>query len=178
MDSKTRSITFSAVLGAAYAVLTVVLAPISYGSLQMRVSEALCVMPFFIAGSAWGLCVGCVLANLINGNIFDVIFGSLATLFAGFCTAAVGKRSRSAGAAALACLMPVIFNAVVVGAVITAAYNGMNIFAHLGIFALNAAQIAVGEALVMYLFGFPLIRYLPQKKFFRDFVEKSEGGRL
>ena len=178
MDSKTRSITTSAVLGAAYAALTIILAPISYGSIQMRVSELFCIMPFFIPGTAWGLFIGCILANLITGNIFDIIFGSLATLFAGLCTAAIGKAGRGAGSAALGCLMPVVFNAIVVGAVITVAYNGMNLFEHLEIFALNALQVGLGEAAVMYLFGFPLMRYLPKKKFFREYIEKSEGGLL
>ena len=172
MKSKTNLIAASAIIGAAYAVLTIALAPISYGAIQCRVSEALCILPYFIPGSAWGLFAGCMVANLLTGNIMDILFGSLATLAAGLCTAAIGKRAHTGRSAALACLMPVLFNAVIVGAVITGAYNGMHIFKHPGVFALNALTVGLGEALVLYVLGLPLIRWLPKQKFFRELVEK------
>lgn len=174
MNNKTRLLCVSAVVGAAYAVLTVALAPISYGALQFRLSEALCILPYFIPGTAWGLAAGCCIANLMTGNIFDIIFGSLATLLAAFCTARIGRRGHTALSALCACLMPVLFNAVVVGAVIMQAYNGMDIFSHLGVFALNAAQVGLGEAGVMLLVGYPLTRLLPEKAFFRELIEKCK----
>ena len=174
MNNKTRLLCVSAVVGAAYAVLTVALAPISYGALQFRLSEALCILPYFIPGTAWGLAAGCCIANLMTGNIFDIIFGSLATLLAAFCTARIGRRGHTALSALCACLMPVLFNSVVVGAVITQAYNGMDIFSHLGVFALNAAQVGIGEAGVMLLVGYPLTRLLPEKAFFRELIEKCK----
>ena len=174
MNNKTRLLCVSAVVGAAYAVLTVALAPISYGALQFRLSEALCILPYFIPGTAWGLAAGCCIANLMTGNIFDIIFGSLATLLAAFCTARIGRRGHTALSALCACLMPVLFNAVVVGAVITQAYNGMDILSHLGVFALNAAQVGIGEGCVMVLVGYPLTRLLPEKAFFRELIEKCK----
>lgn len=167
----------AALIGAAYAALTMVLAPISYGAVQFRVSEALCILPYFIPCSAWGLFAGCAVANILTGNVFDIVFGSLATLAAGLLTAAIGRRRHSVLNGALACLMPVLFNAVIVGAVITGAYMGMNIFEHLGIFALTAAQVGIGEAVVLYVIGLPLMRWLPGKRFFKEFVGKA-GGRL
>ena len=172
MRTNTRMLSLCAVLGAAYAVLTVALAPISYGAVQFRVSEIFCVMPFFVPGCEWGLFAGCIAANLMTGNIFDIIFGSLATLCAGMCTAAFGRRGKGLGHAALGCLMPVVFNAVVVGAVITQAYNGLGIFSHPAAFALNALQVGLGEAGVMFILGLPLCRFLPKKKFFSEFVER------
>ena len=174
MKNKTRVLCAAAVIGAAYAVMTIALAPISYGAVQFRVSEALCIMPLFIPGTAWGLAAGCVLANLLTGNIFDIIFGSLATLAAAFCTAAIGRRGSTCLITLAGCMMPVVFNAVVVGAVITQAYNGMDIFSHLGVFALNAAQVGLGELGVMLLIGYPLARFLPRQAFFSDFVEKCK----
>lgn len=172
MNNKTRVIAASAIIGAAYAVMTIVLAPISYGAIQFRLSEALCVMPFFLPGSAWGLFMGCIIANLMTGNVFDIVFGSLATLFAGLCTAALGRGKGGLGTQLLACFMPVIFNALVVGAVITSAYNGMSIADHPGVFALNSLQVGAGEAAVMYLVGLPLMRILPGNKAFREFIAK------
>ena len=64
---------------------------------------------------------GCFLSNLLSGNVFDMIFGSLATLLAALCTALLGKRGKSA---ILASMMPVIFNGLIIGAVITRAYEG------------------------------------------------------
>lgn len=172
MKNSTRVIAASAIIGAAYAVFTIVLAPISYGAIQLRLSEALCVMPYFLPGSAWGLFLGCFIANLLTGNVFDIVFGSLATLLAGLCTARLGRGGRSLGRELLACFMPVIFNALVVGAVITTAYNGMSITGHPAVFALNCLQVGGGEAAVMYLVGLPLMRFLPGNKAFREFIEK------
>ena len=169
---RAHTLATAAIVGAAYAVLTMALAPISYGAIQLRVSEVLCILPYFMPCTAWGLFIGCAAANLLTGNIFDIIFGSLATLAAALLTAAIGKRKHTLANSALACLMPVVFNALVVGAVITAAYEGMNLFQHFGVFAMNAAYVGLGEAIVLYVLGLPLMRYLPGKKFFKEFMEK------
>ena len=112
-----------AVVGALYAALTMLLAPISYGNLQFRISEALCVLPVFFPYTSVGLFLGCALANTISAaGMLDVVFGSLATLCAGLCAAACGREARRAGAAPsapmriLACLSPVVWNGVVIGA--------------------------------------------------------------
>ena len=169
---RAHTLAAAAIVGAAYAVLTMALAPISYGAIQLRVSEVLCILPYFMPCTAWGLFIGCAAANLLTGNIFDIIFGSLATLAAALLTAAIGKRKHTLANSALACLMPVVFNALVVGAVITAAYEGMNLCQHFGVFAMNAAYVGLGEAIVLYVLGLPLMRYLPGKKFFKEFMEK------
>ena len=169
---RAHTLSAAAIVGAAYAVLTMALAPISYGAIQLRVSEVLCILPYFMPCTAWGLFIGCAVANLLTGNIFDIVFGSLATLAAALLTAALGRRKHTLANSALACLMPVVFNALIVGAVITAAYEGMNLFQHFGVFAMNAAYVGLGEAIVLYVLGLPLMRYLPGKKFFKEFMEK------
>ena len=151
---KTLRLAAAAVVGAAYAVLTIALAPISYGALQFRVSEVLCILPYFMPVTAWGLFAGCILANLITGNLFDIIFGSLATLLAALCTAAIGRGKHSFGNRVLACLMPVVFNAVIVGAVIVGAYEGLNLFQHLDVYLLTGASVGFGELVVLFVLGF------------------------
>ena len=80
-DPKVRWIAQGAVIAAAYVVLTMVFAPISFGPVQLRVAEALCIMPLFTPAAVPGLFTGCLIANLLGGGIaVDVIFGSLATL--------------------------------------------------------------------------------------------------
>lgn len=179
MDRKngTSALTYSAVTAAAYAVLTMILAPISYGAVQFRVSEVLCILPFFLPHTVWGLFIGCAVANILTGNAFDVAFGSLATLLAGFCTAGVGKLGNSYGHKVAACAFPVLFNGLIVGAVITEAYSGLDILTHQHVFWLNVLQVAVGEAAVMYLIGLPLMIYLPKKPVFSDLVKRAEERR-
>ena len=70
-----------AVIAAIYVVLTLNFMPISYGPIQFRISEALCVLPYFTPAAVPGLFAGCLLSNLFCGAAaLDVIFGSLATL--------------------------------------------------------------------------------------------------
>ena len=118
MHITTRKLTAAAVTGAAYAALTMLLAPISYGAIQYRVSEVLCILPFFIPCTAWGLFAGCAIANLLSAaGIFDVVFGSLATLLAALCTAWLG-RGRGAQSwvrCILGALMPVVVNFLFLG---------------------------------------------------------------
>ncbi len=70
-----------AAIAALYVVLTLIFAPISFGEMQVRISEALTILPLFTPAAIPGLFIGCILANLLGGAvIWDVIFGSLATL--------------------------------------------------------------------------------------------------
>ena len=80
-DSAIFRLTLAALIAALYTAITVVLAPISYGPMQVRVSEALTILPMFTPAAIPGLFVGCIIANLMGGAvILDVIFGSIATL--------------------------------------------------------------------------------------------------
>jgi uncharacterized membrane protein len=80
-DPKVRWIAEGAVIAALYVVLTMVFAPISFGPVQIRIAEALCIMPLFTSAAIPGLFLGCIIGNLLGGGIMlDVIFGSIATL--------------------------------------------------------------------------------------------------
>ena len=171
-SNKTLKLAVCAVIAALYAALTIALAPISYGPLQFRVSEALTVIPFLIPGTVWGLFVGCILANLYTGSVLDILFGSLATLGAALCTAWFGKKGSTAKNRLLGCLMPVVFNAVIVGAVLTWGYQIQEFENPLLSYGFNALTVGIGEAGVLYLIGYPLMSYLPKIKFFRDMSEK------
>ena len=78
---KTLSLAYSAAIAAIYVALTMLVAPIAFGPVQFRISEALTILPFFTPVAIPGLFVGCLLANLLgSAAIWDVVFGSLATL--------------------------------------------------------------------------------------------------
>ena len=164
---KIKIVCLCAAVAALYAVMTMLTAPVAFGAIQFRVSEALCVLPFFAPQTAWGLFAGCIISNIMSGNVFDIIFGSLATLLAAGCTALMGKRGKSA---LLACLMPVLFNGIIVGAVITYAYEGGGFLDSLKLFAVNALWVSLGEAAVMFILGYPLIKFIEKRKFFSDIM--------
>ena len=168
----TQKLVAAAIIGALYAVLTMVLSPISYGPLQFRVSEVLCILPFFLPFTAWGLFFGCVIANLVSAaGILDVVLGSLATLLACLCMAKLGEN-KSKTNRILACLMPVLWNGVIVGATLTIAIAGLNPIKNFGAFLIYGGQVALGELGVMFIIGLPLMSYLPKEKFFAEFTGK------
>ncbi|HHT16312.1 MAG TPA: QueT transporter family protein [Papillibacter sp.] len=159
----TRKIAFAALVAAVYAALTMI-NPWGYGPVQFRISELLCILPFFFPYSVWGLFVGCILSNLISAyGLYDVVFGSLASLLAGFCTMQLGKiRPQSLLTKALACLPPVIFNALIIGGVIvlSASTPGETYW-------FTALTVGLGEAVVLYVLGLPAMVLLPKSAFFR-----------
>ncbi len=72
-----RSLAVSGLVAAAYAVVTILFAPISYGHIQVRISEALTVLPFLFPQAVPGLFIGCLIANFAGGfGILDVVLGS------------------------------------------------------------------------------------------------------
>ncbi len=157
----------SAVIGAAYAVLSIVFAFIGYGPVQFRLAEVLCILPFFLPFSVWGLFAGCVVANILSpyGPI-DIIFGSLATLIAALLTMYIGRVSCGGAAArVLACLPPVVCNGLIIGALIAWSTAKEAFFVS---FVWNAVTVAFGEAVVMYAIGLPLMIYLPRTAFFNE----------
>lgn len=172
-----RKLAVSAVIAAAYAALTIVLAPISYGPVQFRVSEALTALPFLMPSTVWGIFIGCVIANLYTGSILDIVFGSLATLLAGLLTAYFGKKGNTVKNRLLGCLMPVLFNAVIVGAVLTWGYQFMEFPSPLKSYGFNALTVGIGEAGVLYLIGYTLLCQLPRSKPIREFIEKVNQNK-
>ena len=81
---KNKNVTFltqAAMIAAIYVVLTYVFAPFSFGEVQIRISEALTILPLFTPAAIPGLFVGCLVGNILGGAILpDIIFGSIATL--------------------------------------------------------------------------------------------------
>ena len=166
-----------AVIAAVYAVLTIVLAPISYGPVQFRVSEALTALPFLMPGTVWGVFIGCIIANLYTGSILDIVLGSLATLLAGLCTAYFGKKGNTVKNRLLGCLMPVIFNAVIVGAVLTWGYQIQEFPNPIKSYGFNAFTVGIGEAVVLYLIGYTLLSQLPKIEYFREFINRFNANK-
>lgn len=120
--SKTPNVRFlaqAAMIAAIYVVLTLVFAPFSYGEVQVRISEALTILPVFTPAAVPGLFIGCLLSNILGGCIVpDIIFGSLATLLGAVFTYTLRNQSRF-----LAPVPPILANALIVPFVLRFGYQ-------------------------------------------------------
>ena len=152
----TKSLTRAAMVAALYAVLTLLLQPFSFGPVQLRVSEALTLLPVLMAEAVPGLFIGCLTANLLCGAMwYDVVFGSLATLLAALCTR--GLRRSSVAAAA----MPVLFNAFIVGPVVYFAYScAPGAAFSMPLLLKDVLSVGVGEAAACFGLGLFLLQVL------------------
>lgn len=122
MKNKVFFITHAAVIAALYVVLTVTIAAfnLASGAIQFRISEALTILPYFTPAAIPGLFIGCVLANMITGAaIWDVIFGSLATLIGAVGTYLLGRKVSKW----LSPVPPILANALIIPFVLAYAYG-------------------------------------------------------
>ncbi len=144
----------SAVIAALYAVMTVIVAPLSYGAVQCRLSEAMCVLSAFTPAAIPGLTVGCLLANIFSFNPVDMLCGTAATLLASACAYRL-RKIKFGGIAWLVPLPAVIFNSVIVGLELSlyAPLSGKGFFVG---FLLQSASVGAGQIIACYLFGIPL----------------------
>lgn len=111
-------LTQAALIAAVYVVLCMAFAPVSYGEVQVRVAEALVILPYFTPAAIPGLFIGCLLSNLIGGSILmDVVFGSLATLI-GAAGSYYFRKSK-----VLVLLPPIISNTLIVPFVLYYGYG-------------------------------------------------------
>ncbi|MBQ7113425.1 MAG: QueT transporter family protein [Clostridia bacterium] len=153
----TKQLVQSALIGALYAVVTMICAPISFSFVQVRISEALTVLPYVTPVGVPGLFVGCLAANFICGApLYDVIFGSLATLIGALLTYLVRRQGLSKW---LAPMPPVIVNALIVGALMKYVYMPGEIG-----FLAAAAYVALGQLIACYGLGMPLLALVEKYK--------------
>ena len=148
-----QQLTQGAIIAALYVVLTLIFAPISFGAMQVRIAEALTILPLFTPAAIPGLFVGCLLANLIGGAVaLDVVFGSIATLIG-----AVGgwllRKNRW-----LVPIPAILANTIIVPLVLKYGY-GVDLP-----LLLSALYIAVGEILGCGVMGELLATVLLKRK--------------
>ena len=153
-----RRLVRCAVIAAVYVVVCLVLAPFSYGAVQVRVAEALCLLPVFGAEYIVGVTLGCFLANLLGSTVVDVVFGTLATLLACLVTYKL-RDIRIKGLAIPASLPPVLFNMIIVGAFeITFFFSDGAPTAMLAVF--NAVTVGIGELISCTILGVALVKLI------------------
>ena len=119
---KNQKVTFmaqAAMIAAVYVVLTYAFAPFSFGEVQIRIAEALTILPVFTPAAVPGLFIGCLTGNILGGAILpDIIFGSLATLLGACGTYKLSSRKHF-----LAPFPPIIANTVIIPFVLRYGYS-------------------------------------------------------
>lgn len=152
MNKKVLFIVQAAIIAAIYTVVTILIAPYSYGIFQFRVSEALTILPAVLPSAIPGLFMGCLVSNLIGGyGLIDMVFGSLTTLIAAVLSRKLRKYPY------LVPLPPVILNAVIVGGYLKFLYfQDVPLLASMG-------WVALGQVLACYALGYPLLLLLTKR---------------
>lgn len=197
-EARTQRIAHVAVIAAAYAALTLIallfLGSLAWGPVQFRVSEALCALALFTPEAIPGLAFGCAIANVANIalsgtgmlGLLDVVFGSLAT-FAG---ALFTWKMRRHPLVALA--GPVVANAVIVPAYLPILLQATGFYtipftsisldgAWPLMYLFGLVSTGLGEAVIMYVLGYPLARSLARAPYFKELspfgVKTQQAGR-
>ncbi|MCL2195118.1 MAG: QueT transporter family protein [Oscillospiraceae bacterium] len=171
MTKSRKSVLFiaqAAIIAALYAGVTLALGAtpihwISYGPVQFRFAEALTMLAALTPAAIPGLTIGTFFANLGSPyGWFDWVFGTLASLLAAVCTWQL-RKIEFKRLPLFAGLPPVIFNALVVPAIIITAVG-----LEWSIFPLFAAQVALGQLVVVYALGMPLLAALRRTRIFNE----------
>ena len=143
-----KVLTKTAVIAALYALCTILFAPISYGAVQFRISESLCVLAFFYPEAVFGLTVGCFIANLFGNGPLDIILGTLATLIASSLSFLVAKKIKNAVLKFIVCsLFPIIINAILVP------FTFLVITELKALYLISSLQVLFGQAVVIFTLG-------------------------
>lgn len=158
--NKTRRITEAALICALYVALTWLsnVVGLASGSVQLRLSEALCVLPYFTPSAIYGVTIGCLISNLTMGALpLDIVVGSLATLIGAVFTYFIRNKWL--------CPIPtVLSNTILVPLVITLTVSTEWSWS---LYLVSLAGVFLGEALSVYVLGILLIKALEKRKIFK-----------
>ena len=143
-DARLLIIVQSGAIAAIYVVLTLFIAAfnLANGAIQVRISEALTILPYFTSAAIPGLTIGCLISNILTGcAVPDIIFGTLATLI-GAVGSRLLKRNRY-----LCSLPPIISNTLIIPLVLKYAYDLE------GAYLFFAATVGAGEIISCLILG-------------------------
>lgn len=155
-NMNTRRLTTCAIVAAAYTAITLITAPLSYGLVQFRLSEALVVLCALDPFLGVGITLGCFLANIFSTvTIMDMVVGTAATALACFLTSKCTKNW-------LIPLPNILCNALIIGAMLAVVLFPDNLAVG---FLTAFAQVGFGELVVMYVLGMPLLLFAKKSNF-------------
>lgn len=152
-NKKVQFITQGAVIAAIYVVLVLIFDTFSFGPIQFRIAEMLTVMPYFTPAAIPGLFVECLIANIIGGGlIWDIVFGSIATLIGAIGSYLVRKNKW------LVPLPPIIANMVIVPFVLKYAYG------YDGLLVYFMFTVGLSEIIVCGIIGMALLTVMAKNR--------------
>ena len=161
----TKRLCRAGIIAALYVALTYAFMPFAFGPIQIRPAEALCLLPLFFVEAVPALWIGCMLSNLASPYfLYDVLFGSLATLFASLATYMVGVFIKKDGVRfTVGGIFPILFNALIIPAILVFLYEegGDSLWISYITFA---GSIALTEAIWVYALGAPLYSTIKRLK--------------
>lgn len=159
MNAKTKTVARAGIIAALYVVLSLIVFPVASGAIQFRLSEGLTLLALIFPEAPFALFVGCLLINLITGcAVYDVVFGSIITLVAGFLTFFAGKLFKSDFMKIfIGGLFPVLLNAFLLPLIWYFCYGELE-YAYI----LQVLLLLAGESASVYVAGTAF--YLPVKK--------------
>lgn len=167
-NNSVKHLTVGAIIAALYVVLTYVSSffGLASGVIQLRLAEALSVLPLFLPGAAMGLTVGCLLANILTACLpLDVVFGTLATALGAVCCRLIGKsKLRLKAKVWLAPVPNIVFNTLIVPFVLVWVYQVEEVLPFLFL------TVGVGEILSSGVLGYGLIT-LFDKRFLKRILK-------
>ena len=158
MKLSTKRLCRAGVIAALYAACSYVFAPLSFGIIQIRPSEALCLLPLFYAEAIPALFLGCALANLLSPFfLYDVLLGSLVSALAALLTYFIGKTVRKKGLKIfLGGLFPVLLNAFCIPLIIVFLCGQTGESGALYAYFSAVLSIGLSESLCVSALGTPL----------------------
>jgi len=156
-------------IAALYAALSLALAPYAFGPIQVRVAEALTLLPLLAPWPIWSLTLGCALTNLVGAatgvnllGYWDVLWGTLATLIAAVLTYQF-RNIKIKNLPVLSIAMPILINGLIIGYELMLVLGPQTLIS----FLFYALTVALGEALSVLVLGLPLLNMLKKTTLFK-----------
>ncbi len=169
MKKKADGIVTVGVIAALYVMLTIISSALglAYSGIQFRISEGLMILALFSTKSVWGVTLGCALSNILSPlGIYDVIFGSIATLISAI---VINKLFSKITNDFMRCLVTAmttaVINAAVVGCEMTL------ILSEKSLFLLNALPVFVAELVVTIVCYVPITHFVTENKTVAEFLK-------
>ena len=170
---KTKKTALLAMIAALYTAVSLILAPFSFAGIQVRVAEALTMLPVIMPGSIYAVTLGCFLTNLIGAlsganilGFFDVFAGTLTTFVAAVTSYKLAKY-KIKGHCIYSTLPPIFLNALVIGIELTFVLAPGNKFLW-PFFWLMFFQVACGQFIAVFILGLPLINKLKDRELLKN----------
>lgn len=159
-NTTSKKLATAGIISAIYVAVTLLTMPISFGNVQVRIAEALTILPLIFPEAIVGLTVGCLISNLFGFGVFDIVFGTIATFLSAILTYLIGKKIKNRVLKFIVGgIFPILINALIVPLIFILTGNVTESY------FVNFLTIFAGQFVSVYLLGVNL--YMALKKFNR-----------